>query len=83
PTPPVIDEVLRSSAHLWGKYPPVNGTEPFRAAVAAWLNRRYALAPGLIDPDQAILPLSGTREGLFQVALLAVSARRDGRVPAV
>ena len=40
--PPVlIDEVLRTRSHLWGKYPPVAGTPEFRASAARWLKRRY------------------------------------------
>ncbi|MDR3518590.1 MAG: aminotransferase class I/II-fold pyridoxal phosphate-dependent enzyme [Azospirillaceae bacterium] len=84
PPPALIDEILHASAHLWGKYPPVNGTEDFRAAVAGWLCRRYGLADRLVDPQTMILPVSGTREALFQVALLAVPRLRHGRaVPAV
>ena len=39
--PALIDEVLRTRSHLWGKYPPVAGTPEFRASAARWLKRRY------------------------------------------
>lgn len=81
--PALIDAELRANAHLWGKYPPVNGTPAFRAAVGAWLNRRYRLPEGLLDPETSVLPVAGTREALFQAALLAVPERRAGTVPAV
>lgn len=81
--PTIIDDTLRSTAHLWGKYPPVAGTPDFRAAVGDWLNRRYGLQPGLLDTERSILPCSGTREALFQLSILATPTSRDGRRPAV
>ena len=81
--PALIDEVLHANAHLWGKYPPVNGSADFRAAVGAWLSRRYLLPDGWLDPEVSVLPVAGTREALFLTATLAVSESKAGRVPAV
>ena len=83
-TPPaLISETLTANAHLWGKYPPVNGTADFRAAVGAWLERRYRLPPGRLDPELSVLPVAGSREALFLTALLAVPQRKAGQTPAV
>src|SRR5689334_7786204 len=62
------------AAHLadFGRYPANKGIEPFRRAVAAWLNSRYAVARP-VDPDTEVLVLNGTREGLF---LGAIAAKR-------
>lgn len=81
--PALLDETLRAQAHLWGKYPPLAGTPAFRASAAGWLERRYGLPEGMIDPDRCILPVSGTREALFLAAQLCVSEHRNGMVPAV
>ncbi len=83
PPPALIDQVLRAHAHLWNRYPPLDGTAEFREACAGWLARRYDPAPGLIDPDRCLLPVSGTREALFLAALLTVPQRKGGRAPAV
>ena len=83
PYPPLVAETLARNAHLWGKYPPTAGTPEFRAAVAAWLARRYRLPDGMIDADRHVLPCAGTREALFTVALLAVPPSVDGETPAV
>jgi aspartate/methionine/tyrosine aminotransferase len=83
PAPALIDEALRAHAHLWNRYPPLDGTEEFREAAAGWLARRYALPPGAGGLDRCLLPVSGTREALFQAALVAVPERKHGRVPAV
>lgn len=83
-TPPaLIDETLRTTAHLWGRYPPVAGTPDFRAAIGAWLTRRYQLPSGLFDPEVSVLPAAGTREALYLTAVLAVPERKAGQTPAV
>ncbi len=48
-------------------------------AIAAWLARRYGVA---VDPDTQIVPLNGTREGLFNAALaLSPESRRAAPGP--
>ncbi len=81
--PPVVAEVLAANAHLWGKYPPVDGNPAFRRAVADWLTRRYALPEGWIDPDSQILPIAGSREALFMIGHLAVPPHKNGARPVV
>ncbi|WP_448191735.1 aminotransferase class I/II-fold pyridoxal phosphate-dependent enzyme [Azospirillum sp. sgz301742] len=81
--PALIDEAIRANAHLWGKYPPVAGTPDWRAAVGGWLSRRYGLPAGLFDPETSVLPAAGTREALFQAAILAVPTVKNGQTPAV
>ena len=83
PIPPLLTEALRANEHLWGRYPPVNGSPAFRAAAAAWLTRRYRLPEGLLDPDRHVLPVAGTKEALFLIAQAVVPERKAGRRPAV
>src|SRR6476661_9818123 len=72
PVPAFVGPAL--SAHLkdFGRYPANKGIEPFRRAVAAWLNNRYMLARP-VDPETEVLVLNGTREGLL---LGAIAAKR-------
>ncbi|MBL8668229.1 MAG: aspartate aminotransferase, partial [Rhodospirillales bacterium] len=72
PPPPLVAEMLARHAADWGRYPPVEGTPDFRRAAAGWLQRRYALPEGVVDPDRHILPVAGTREALFLIAQVAV-----------
>ncbi len=60
------------ATHLadFGRYPANKGTEQYRAAVAAWLGRRYRLTRP-VDAEDEVLVLAGTREGLFLGALAA------------
>lgn len=77
PFPDMVGEVLQRNLQGFGSYPPADGTASFRKTVADWLNRRYRLARP-VDADTMILPLAGSREGLFLVAAL-VSARARER----
>ncbi len=72
PIPPFVGPALAAHLADFGRYPANKGVEPFRRAVAAWLNRRYKLARP-VDPESEVLVLNGTREGLF---LAAIAARR-------
>jgi len=81
--PDMIAREIAAHAHVWGRYPPINGTEDFRAATTGWLNRRFDLPDGMIDPARQILPVSGTREALFLAAILAVPRVKNTLRPAV
>lgn len=83
PAPALLAEALNKNAHLWGKYPPVQGTPDFRQAAAAWLAHRYGLPAGAVDADKMILPVAGTREALYLAAQMCVPDLKRGHVPAV
>jgi aspartate/methionine/tyrosine aminotransferase len=83
PYPDFVREALAGAAEGWGRYPPNEGTPGLRAAIAAWLARRYGLAPDRADPDRTVLPLNGTREGLFAACLALCPERKNGARPAV
>jgi len=72
PIPPFVAQVITAHVNEFGRYPAGKGTESFRRAVAGWLGRRYSLKRPL-DPENEIIVLSGTREGLF---LAAIAAKR-------
>ena len=83
PVPPFVGPTLAAHLADFGRYPANKGIEPFRRAVAAWLNRRYKLARA-VDAESEVLVLNGTREGLFLAAIAAKRwvSRRAGK-PAV
>ena len=70
----VADEIARN-AHLWNRYPPVQGSDDYRRAATDWLTRRYDLPAGMIDPARHLIAGCGTREILFQTALTVVPSR--------
>ncbi len=73
---------LTEAAALYGKYPPIRGTPELMGAIAAWLSRRYDLR-GAVDQDREILPLNGSREGLFLACVPAVGRKRLSSRPAI
>ena len=79
--PGFVSEILRDHEAEYGRYPPIQGTPDWQAAVPGWLGRRYGLST--IEPDRHILPVSGTREGLFNAAFIAVPETKAGIRPAV
>jgi aspartate/methionine/tyrosine aminotransferase len=83
-TPPsILGEVLQREFGQWAKYPQAPGTPEFRAAVVDWLTRRYHLPPTMLDADRHVLPVAGSREALFMIALSAVPERSGGTRPVV
>jgi aspartate/methionine/tyrosine aminotransferase len=81
--PELLTEVLAAHGEAWNRYPPAAGTPEFRRAAVGWLARRFDLPADLIDPDCHLLPVAGTKEALFLIALVAVPEVKDGRRPAV
>jgi aspartate/methionine/tyrosine aminotransferase len=81
--PDFVSDVLRTHEKDYGRYPPIAGTSAFRDAAAGWLARRYDLAPETLEPDARILPVNGTREALFNLALVACPTQKAGKRPAV
>ena len=60
-----------------GTYPPTRGSEELRAAIAAWIRRRFGVA---LDPATEVLPANGTREALFSFGQAVLSGSAKARV---
>ena len=80
--PGFITEALASHAASFGNYPAIAGTEDWRQAAGQWLNTRFGLG-GAIDPEKHLLPLNGTREGLFSVLFPLMPLTKGGGKPIV
>jgi N-succinyldiaminopimelate aminotransferase len=70
PIPPFVGPVIQAHLNDFGRYPANKGTEGFRKAAGAWLDRRYGLGRPM-DPETEVIVLNGTREGLFLGAIAA------------
>ncbi len=79
--PGFVTEALAREAASFGTYPSSHGTQAWRAAAAGWIGRRFAI-PAL-DPERHVLPLNGTREGLFLSLFPLMPKTRAGGRPAV
>ena len=66
PVPEAVNRALTgalSAAGVHG-YPPFRGSERLRRSVAAWYRRRFGVE---IDPGREVLPVLGSKEGLYHL----------------
>lgn len=75
--PAMLGPLLAEKVADYGRYPPIQGTPELRGAIAGWLGRRYPALAGAIDAENHILPLTGSREGLFSAIFPALARRPD------
>ncbi|MGH8279815.1 MAG: succinyldiaminopimelate transaminase [Gammaproteobacteria bacterium] len=76
-TPPeFVLQALNEHRAGFSAYPTAKGLPELRTAIAGWLTRRFKLAPGRVDPERHVLPVSGTREGLFAFAQAVIDRGR-------
>jgi aspartate/methionine/tyrosine aminotransferase len=81
--PDFVTEALAREAARFGNYPQIAGTEEWRQAAADWVARRFGLPAERISPDRHVLPLNGTRDGLFSVLFPLVPESKAGQRPIV
>ncbi|HET7921702.1 MAG TPA: succinyldiaminopimelate transaminase [Gammaproteobacteria bacterium] len=60
-----------------GAYPVAKGLPDLREAVASWLTRRFGLKSARVDPERHVLPVNGTREGLFAFVQAVIDRSRQ------
>ncbi|WP_407411095.1 succinyldiaminopimelate transaminase [Acinetobacter sp.] len=63
PAPAFVQQAIIEHFDHLSTYPNSKGLPELRQSIAAWLTRRFCLTH--IDPEQHILPVSGTREAIF------------------
>ena len=81
--PEFVKEALAREAARFGNYPQIAGTEEWRQAAAGWVMSRFGLPAERIDPERHVLPLNGTRDGLFSVLFPLVPEQKAGQRPIV
>ena len=81
--PEFVTEAIQRHAYQFGEYPPINGTCDWREAAAGWLVRRFGLPEKAINPDTNLLPLTGTREGLFLAPFVVMPEKKADKRPAI
>lgn len=77
PTPAFIAQATLAHLHEQAVYPGTRGLADLRVAICRWLERRFRLPGGSLEPERQVLPLNGTREGLFSLAQALVDRQRD------
>ena len=75
----VTDEITKH-AEGFNRYPPNDGSPELRAAIAAWIARRYGVE---MDPDSEVMALNGTREGLYNAVIALCPTTKNGEKSAI
>ena len=63
-------------ARGFGMYPPTRGFPTLRKAIADFVNKRFNLTRR-VNPDTEVLPVNGTREGLFAIAQTVIDGTNN------
>jgi aspartate/methionine/tyrosine aminotransferase len=79
PMPDFVGPILAANLAGFGVYPPNDGTPELLAAIAGWVSRRY----GVTLPEDRLMVLNGTREGLFNAAIALCPETKGGKKPVV
>jgi len=78
PTPQLIKDALVNNLAGLASYPTTIGSIELRAAISAWISRRYNI-PAL-NPESEILPVTGSREALFAFAQAVIDRTKPNPV---
>ena len=79
PIPDFVGPILAASLAGFGQYPPNEGSPALLDAIAGWIARRY----GVTLPEDRLMVLNGTREGLFNAAVALCPETKGGKRPVV
>lgn len=74
PTPSLLREALAGALDGLAAYPATAGLPALREAIARWAVARYGLQS--LDPGTQVLPINGSREGLFAFAQTVIDPSR-------
>lgn len=80
--PPFVRDKILEAGDSLAKYPPIRGTDELREAISRWSAKRYGEAAAL-DPEREVIPITGSREGLFFAAIPALGRKSVKGRPAI
>ena len=80
PSPAFVKQVIADNLDRLANYPTTKGTDELREAISAWATRRFQLAPGSLSTSDHIVPVNGTREGIFSLVQAVIDATHDATV---
>ncbi|MGR3501923.1 aminotransferase class I/II-fold pyridoxal phosphate-dependent enzyme [Pseudaestuariivita sp.] len=80
PFPAWVTDEISKHASGFNSYPPNDGTPELRAAYAGWLKTRYGVEK---DPETEVMPVNGTREGLYNACMALVPEVKNGAAPLI
>jgi N-succinyldiaminopimelate aminotransferase len=79
PMPDFVGPILAANLAGFAVYPPNDGAPDLLAAISGWIARRY----GVTLPEDRLMVLNGTREGLFNAAIALCPESKNGKKPVI
>jgi len=79
PMPDFVGPILAANLAGFAVYPPNDGAPDLLAAISGWIARRYAVTL----PEDRLMVLNGTREGLFNAAIALCPEAKNGKKPVI
>ena len=80
PSPAFVKQVIADNLDKLANYPTTKGLDELREAIANWASRRFQLAEGTLDPAKHVVPVNGTREGIFALVQAVVDSSKPATV---
>ena len=71
-------EILNNHGDSYSKYPTSKGESFLRAAYTEWLSERFKASN--VSPEKNVLPVSGTREGIFSFIQSAIDTSKKNPI---
>ena len=78
--PAWIKDVLLEQIDGFNRYPANDGIEKLQVSIVKWFYRRFGLE---LTPDKNIVPVNGTREGLYNFSMALCPESLNGKAPFV
>lgn len=79
PAPQIVLDALVNSVRSVEQYPATRGNDELRQTIAQWLCGRFMLNDSDNLAKQHILPVNGTREGLFAIAQCLLNRQQSAQ----
>lgn len=78
--PQWVTQIITENAAGFNSYPPNDGTPELQSAIAGWIKRRF---DATVDAGTQVMPLNGTREGLYNAAMALCPEQKNGQRPII
>jgi N-succinyldiaminopimelate aminotransferase len=82
-TPGFIKNALVEHHKGLGTYPTTKGLPELRLTIASWISTRFKVPLDFLNPDNRVLPVSGTREALFSIAQCVINTSGLSQKPVI
>ncbi|MDB4224201.1 succinyldiaminopimelate transaminase [Granulosicoccus sp.] len=79
PAPQLVLDAMTDALRTMEKYPGIRGSDELRESIANWLVQRFQLANAATLAADHILPVNGTREGLFAIGQTVLDRHAPNR----